>query len=303
MFSWVDILVLVIIAIYTIDGYRRGFLKTALDVVGIVLSFLIALKFYDIISSILVTQGTNTDLAKPLGFFLLWTITQIVFYFLAMLIFHYIPDYINGRKTNLYFGILAGMIKGTAIVSVFLMIVMIFPVSNNIKSQFSDSVIGGPLIKITADVENRMENILGRLNNTLTFYGVSPEHDGITKLSFQTNQISIDEASENQMLILINNERTKAGLAPLKMDILIRNVARTHSMDMLRNGYFSHDDFIFNGGGENLALAPTMNLAQIGLMNSESHRENILDPQFTRIGIGVIDAGKYGKMITQNFAD
>ena len=162
-----------------------------------------------------------------------------------------------------------------------------------------------------------MENILGRLNNTLTFYGVSPEHDGITKLSFQTNQISIDEASENQMLILINNERTKAGLAPLKMDILIRNVARTHSMDMLRNGYFSHDDLsgktplermndanvIFNGGGENLALAPTMNLAQIGLMNSESHRENILDPQFTRIGIGVIDAGKYGKMITQNFAD
>jgi uncharacterized protein YkwD len=55
--------------------------------------------------------------------------------------------------------------------------------------------------------------------------------------------------------------------------------------------------------GENLALAPSVDLAHIGLMNSPSHRENILDPNFKRIGIGIIDADPYGKMITQVFTD
>ena len=36
-------------------------------------------------------------------------------------------------------------------------------------------------------------------------------------------------------------------------------------------------------------------------MESPGHRENILRPEFRRIGIGVISAGAYGKMVTQLF--
>jgi uncharacterized protein YkwD len=39
-----------------------------------------------------------------------------------------------------------------------------------------------------------------------------------------------------------------------------------------------------------------------GLMNSPGHRANILNREFTRVGIGVQDAGIYGLMVTQNFA-
>jgi uncharacterized protein YkwD len=38
-------------------------------------------------------------------------------------------------------------------------------------------------------------------------------------------------------------------------------------------------------------------------MNSEGHRKNILDPEFKRLGIGVIDNGVYGKMFVQIFTD
>jgi uncharacterized protein YkwD len=55
--------------------------------------------------------------------------------------------------------------------------------------------------------------------------------------------------------------------------------------------------------GENLALAPTLNTAHEGLMNSPGHRANILEKNFRRIGIGVIDNGVYGKMFVQVFAD
>lgn len=136
-------------------------------------------------------------------------------------------------------------------------------------------------------------------------------------LSFKADQLRIDEASEIKMLELINNERKKANLAPLTLDPTITKVAREHSQDMWQRQYFAHDTpdgetpfnrmekgkVSFRRAGENLALARTVERAHQGLMESEGHRENILDPNFGRVGIGVVDGGVYGKMFTQDFAD
>ncbi|KKR60955.1 MAG: hypothetical protein UT99_C0004G0001, partial [Candidatus Curtissbacteria bacterium GW2011_GWA2_40_31] len=89
------------------------------------------------------------------------------------------------------------------------------------------------------------------------------------------------------------------------------------SKDMFKRGYFSHyspegkdvgdrleDSSInYSLAGENLALAPDVIRAHNGLMNSEGHRRNILDPAFSKIGIGAIDGGVYGKMFTQVFTN
>lgn len=48
---------------------------------------------------------------------------------------------------------------------------------------------------------------------------------------------------------------------------------------------------------------PTVIVAHNGLMNSEGHRANILSPEFSRVGIGVIDNGIYGKIFVQIFTD
>jgi uncharacterized protein YkwD len=104
-------------------------------------------------------------------------------------------------------------------------------------------------------------------------------------------------------------------LKPLKPDPELAEVARAHSRDMLARGYFSHvtpdgkDPFDrmrqanvrFLAAGENLALARTLAGAHQGLMNSPGHRANMLRPQFGRLGVGVLDGGRYGLMITQNF--
>ena len=59
----------------------------------------------------------------------------------------------------------------------------------------------------------------------------------------------------------------------------------------------------FQAAGENLALAPNINLAHQGLMNSPGHRANILSPDFKKVGIGVIDGGIYGEMFVQEFSN
>ena len=58
-----------------------------------------------------------------------------------------------------------------------------------------------------------------------------------------------------------------------------------------------------NAAGENLALAPTLQLAHDGLMKSPGHRANILSTNYRTVGIGIVDGGPYGLMVTQDFTD
>ncbi len=86
---------------------------------------------------------------------------------------------------------------------------------------------------------------------------------------------------------------------------------------MFTRGYFAHespegkdpfdrmkDDKVkFHTAGENLALAQTLEIAHNNLMNSPGHRANIMNPSFGRLGIGILDGGFYGLMISQEFRD
>ena len=127
--------------------------------------------------------------------------------------------------------------------------------------------------------------------------------------------LSVDRDAEREMLRLLNRDRRRRGVPPLKWCSKCAAVARAHSRDMYRNGYFAHvnkrglDPFermrrakIRYAGiaGENLAIAPTVAEAEAGLMKSPDHRENILRPQFEEVGIGIIK-GPYGYMCTQVF--
>lgn len=131
----------------------------------------------------------------------------------------------------------------------------------------------------------------------------------------ETAKIVFDEKGEAEMLRLINAERRKNNLPPLKMNEKLRQAARQHSAEMVKLKYFSHDSpkgstpfdrikatgLTYVTAGENIAYAPTVVQAHDGLMKSKGHRENILRPSFTEVGIGILDAGKMGKMVTQNF--
>ena len=85
---------------------------------------------------------------------------------------------------------------------------------------------------------------------------------------------------------------------------------------MFRLGYFAHGSPVtgdvgdrltaagvtYVAAGENLAYAPSVAVAHSRLMNSPTHYANIMNPNFTRIGIGVVQADSRGLMITQVFA-
>lgn len=127
-----------------------------------------------------------------------------------------------------------------------------------------------------------------------------------------TSQLTADE---EEVFDLINAKRVANGLATLKIDDELQNVARIKAKDMVDNNYFSHNspiygspfDMIKNFGiryktaGENIAGNSSNSGAVNAWMNSEGHRANILNSSFNYTGVGVVKSPKYGKVYVQMF--
>ncbi|MDI7816928.1 CAP domain-containing protein [Clostridioides difficile] len=109
-------------------------------------------------------------------------------------------------------------------------------------------------------------------------------------------------AYQKEVVDLVNIERSKAGLNPLTLDSSVSNVATKKSQDMIDNNYFSHNSptygspfdmlkkfgISYKTAGENIAMGQKTPKEVVNAwMNSEGHRKNILNPNFSKIGVGV----------------
>jgi len=133
--------------------------------------------------------------------------------------------------------------------------------------------------------------------------------------------------AEALIIVLVNDQRQQVGLSALSEDPLLTSLAKEHSISMVENNFFGHQKYpgerplSYNQPpgtirGENLAMIPTrttipgpyLSLQQVCewavslWMNSSGHRANILEPRYTKTGVGVAfsEGGDY-LYITQIF--
>jgi uncharacterized protein YkwD len=112
--------------------------------------------------------------------------------------------------------------------------------------------------------------------------------------------------AEAQVLQLTNNERAKNGCGPLRTNSALTKAADLHATDMVVHHFFDHNSQDgrspfdrmktagFKGGAmaENIAVGYKSAAAVVdGWMHSEGHRKNILNCDYTMIGIGY-DSGQ-----------
>ena len=118
------------------------------------------------------------------------------------------------------------------------------------------------------------------------------------------------------VLNLVNKERAKAGLKPLKMSEELRSIANLKAKDMAENNYFSHTsqtygtpfDMLqqfgvhYSAAGENIAAGQrTPEEVMNAWLNSSGHRANILNKNFDTLGVGIYEGGAYGIYWVQLF--
>ncbi len=184
-------------------------------------------------------------------------------------------------------------------------------------------VFTGGKVSDLENIKSRLDELCGQLNGnttTITFPGCNlpenkpettpPSEDTNTPESKpETTPPSEDTKNKpeadkeltfaEQVVELVNQERTKAGLSAVTLDQNIASAALVRAKEIETS--FSHtrpngskfstalteQGVTFKGAGENIAWGQKSPEAVIqAWMNSEGHRANILNKNFTKIGVG-----------------
>lgn len=132
--------------------------------------------------------------------------------------------------------------------------------------------------------------------------GVSEKPGSWSKTQAEPTEFDA-ETINNTMLELINEERRSADLDPLELYSPIEHTAQEKAEDMYSSGTLDHysdnlgsfyDQFdainmSYSGGGENILYGFTSHGAELAMktwMNSPGHKANILNANYTHVGIG-----------------
>ncbi len=313
----VDYIIILALMFFSFGGFNRPLILESLDLLSFLLAFFTSFTFYNLPAKFFETEfKVPNGLSLVLGFMAVWFLTESIFYIIIKLI---LP---NLRKYKIWglhkFSFIPAFLRGLIFSALVLVLIATFPVQPNIKKVILDSKIGSIILQSAYGLEAPVKNIFGGVGNeSLTFLTIQPKTAEKINLGFQTNEISPDEKDEGLMIDLVNLARATGGIKTLTFDKTLQKIARNHSEDMFKRGYFSHyspegltvadravsEEIDFIVIGENLAYAPALEFAHKGLMNSEGHRANILSTDYNKIGVGVFDGGVYGKLFTQVFSN
>jgi uncharacterized protein YkwD len=314
----IDILLLILIALSLANGYRRGFVHGVLDLAGWVLSLVAGLRYYQPVARWL---GSHFDLwsevwDQPIAFVLVALLTGVAVHVLGYWLLKRLPEDIHERRLNQVFGLLPGFVNGLITAAIVSALLLAIPLGEGLSERVRESALVNRLAVSAEQLEGQLRPVFGEaISRSLNLLTVRPDSNERVTLPFTVATTRPRPDLENRMLDLVNQERQAAGLNPLAADPELTEVARRHSADMFARGYFAHDtpegltpfdrmraaNVRFLTAGENLALAPTIMVAHTGLMNSPGHRANILRREFGRVGIGVMDGGMRGLMVSQEF--
>ena len=315
--NWVDIVLIAVILIAVWSGWNKGFLLGCLALLGWLGSVYAGFAFYPYTEKFFEHFVPSMGIwITPLAFILTIILARLILSVIINEILRITPRHVHHSTLNHAAGMIPGFFNGLIYTVILAALLLAFPLSQKIADAAKESRMACNFALQVEWLNERLSPVFNKaVNKGINKLTVEPKSNEIVELPFKTAKFKERPDLEAKMLQLVNKERRKVGLDTLKTDTALQSVALAHSSDMFKRGYFAHytpdgkDPFDrmrdahirFYLAGENLALAQTLSIAHQGLMNSPGHRENILRPGFGRLGIGILDGGFYGLMISQEF--
>ena len=182
-----------------------------------------------------------------------------------------------------------------------------------------------PTIAVKDDFQFVMITSPTKFSHSVSYQGMMP-----LKAVLRLDERTVEVREEETLMAAINAERTRLGLSTLTFDPLLAVTARTHCQEMCRLDYFEHesptttqrtpmDRYLsslrtWGEGephtalvGENIFFCSVTNAAynvayaHQSLMASPGHRANILNPEFTKVGVGLYRDAQGRFWVTEMF--
>ncbi len=177
----------------------------------------------------------------------------------------------------------------------------ILPAGSNFDLTYSIKKTGTYIFEINNDMGEAIMNHPIYVGEEVA---ILPDFADLQKKELFNDDFQIKNL-RNELLEEINKSRKEHGLGEIILSDELNDLAQAHSDDMKANDYFSHNNQqgktpedrrlaagIKTSVGENLAKDTSIDSAHYGLMRSGAHRKNLLEKEWTRVGLGItLDEG------------
>ena len=319
----IDVVIVVVLLLLLGRGWYRGFVREAMDLVGLVLGTVLAFRLGPALGAVVVAMAGISDLAgRLIGGFIVLVATGVGAAFLTRVIERRarLPGL---NLVNRAGGAGLGMAFGTFLATLLLSLAVILPMPPVVADALDDSAVtraftdpaGAPQSVFRRLSGDSIVEALLNLRNVIGARRVVVEgEEVVTFPAADPARLDTDPEAAAEVFEALNLARVDAGVDPLAFSPALALVAQGHAGEMYVEGHFSHvspltgtvGDRLTDAGivyrlvGENLALAATTADVHDGLMDSEGHRHSMLHPDFRRVGVAVV-SGPLGLMTVQVF--
>ena len=321
--EYIELFVYIFIVFFVINGWKRGFFLQFFYLMVLLISISLSFRYSDQVGSYISSWfNSNIQLSEIFGgvliFITVLTVSSFFQNFLA-----------NNKKQrdvgNKILGGFVSLLVSNLILTLIFTITSIF----SVPQFFEDTIENSNLVSFYTDTSGTPQQALELITGTDLIKVVSRIKDLTGKSSVVVGEQGCIEIPKYSLSNLLNNneqkdelyallltERSKQNLAPLELSEKLSDIALNYAYTMYQDGFWCHKNpkngelvgdrlskqgFPYIDIGENLALSSSVRSGHISLMNSESHKNTILDNEFKRVGIGIV-SGPLGLIIVQIFS-
>ena len=321
--EYIELFVYIFIVFFVINGWKKGFLLQFFYLMVLLISISLSFRYSDQVGSYISSWfNSNIQLSEIFGgvliFITVLTVSSFFQNFLAN----------NQKQRDVGNKLLGGFVS--LLVSN-LILTLIFTITSiiSVPQFFEDTLENSNLVSFYTDTSGTPQQALELITGTDLIKVVSRIKDLTGKSSvvvgeqgcieipkYSLSNLSNNNEQKDELYELLLTERSNQNLAPLELSEKLSNIALNYAYVMYQDGFWCHKNpkngelvgdrlskqgFPYIDIGENLALSSSIRSGHISLMNSESHKNTILDNEFKRVGIGIV-SGPLGLIIVQIFS-
>ena len=321
--EYIELFVYIFIVFFVINGWKKGFLLQFFYLMVLLISIALSFRYSDQVGSYISSWfNSNIQFSEIFG--------GILIFITVLTVSSFFQNFLANNKKQRDVGnkILGGFVS--LLVSN-LILTLIFTITSiiSVPQFFEDTIENSNLVSFYTDTSGTPQQALELITGTDLIKVVSRIKDLTGKSSvvvdeqgcieipkYSLSNLSNDNEQKDELYALLLTERSNQNLAPLELSEKLSDIALNYAYTMYQDGFWCHKNpkngelvgdrlskqgFPYIDIGENLALSSSVRSGHISLMNSESHKNTILDNEFKRVGIGIV-SGPLGLIIVQIFS-
>ncbi len=321
--EYIELFVYIFIVFFVINGWKKGFLLQFFYLMVLLISIALSFRYSDQVGSYISSWfNSNIQLSEIFG--------GVLIFITVLTVSSFFQNFLANNKKQRDVGnkILGGFVS--LLVSN-LILTLIFTITSiiSVPQFFEDTIENSNLVSFYIDTSGTPQQALELITGTDLIKVVSRIKDLTGKSSvvvgeqgcieipkYSLSNLSNNNEQKDELYALLLTERSNQNLAPLELSEKLSGIALNYAYTMYQDGFWCHKNpkngelvgdrlskqgFPYIDIGENLALSSSVRSGHISLMNSESHKNTILDNEFRRVGIGIV-SGPLGLIIVQIFS-